>query len=170
MKATLDNFFIKFTPEVENSPYFNKLKKYLPDYYRWNKKNIFYGKKNGIDECTEYSNSEDNIITIKEFMTLLEPFKEGDIVEVRENESQPWTKRVYIYTDKNGRINCVSGSDIETNEDKYLNNKSYSTYDRWNYIRKVQQDKIELTLTINGQEISPSEISKETWNSLRNKN
>jgi hypothetical protein len=64
-------------------------------------------------------------------------FKRGDWVEVRDNMSQEWYRRIYLTTIEG--INCPICTVSECDADAFMEGKIISMT-RWNYVRAVRPD------------------------------
>lgn len=79
----------------------------------------------------------------------------GEEVEVR-STSEVWKKRTFIGLNPTGKVELF----VTSNE----NGISYE----WTKIRPVQEEeRLDIKITVNGVEKSPSDFSEESWNSLR---
>jgi hypothetical protein len=121
----------------------------------------FYNDGNYLETETNYR----DLLLDKSQPWRPEP-QEGDIVLVRNYDTNQWTERIFLYKLKNGKVLTVA----ETYKKDYKENKSFECL-VWNQMKPIPiENHLEFKLTLNGEEIDPSEISEETWNNLRKKN
>lgn len=127
---------------------------------------LFYGHDGEDFICTVYPRNT-LILTIKQFtdMTTEEEYTRGEIVQTRDVKHDEWYNRIYL-----GEIEGSISPYITVHssyEKEFRSNEEFSI-SNWTQIRK-KQDELKVTLTLNGEEVDPSTLSKKSWDALRNK-
>ena len=103
--------------------------------------------------------------SVKDFLEWTPKF--GEYVLVRDNENEGWEKRIYLATIPQTKFPYNAVSIVSENE---FNRGEDVSVMCWKQIKRLEEPQnLEITVTVNGKEISPSEISEETWNNLRKK-
>ena len=95
-----------------------------------------------------------------------EEFTRGEIVQVRDNEDGKWMDRVFLTK--------IEGTDIDSiivvsnyDEGCFEDGDDF-IWQCWKYIqKKPKEDKVKLTLEVNGKEVDPNTLSEESWANLR---
>ena len=102
----------------------------------------------------------------KEELELVEPtFETGEEVEVMlgSGDHSSFESRIYMCQDDDGYW-CVDSEE----EGDYICGCTMIAIHKYAYIRKLEpKPEIELTLTVNGKEVDPKDISDESWAALR---
>ncbi len=131
-------------------------------YQIWEDKDITYSCLGGYlrKDCPTLSFKEFK----EEYMENKCEFKRGDKILVRDFPDNDYIEKIFLtYID--GAFSpyiCVAG----VYEEGYENGEEFVTQ-HWKYAKK-KEDTFELTVKINGKDVDPSTISKETWENLRN--
>ena len=116
----------------------------------------------GTDYSKQYP--EATVLTVKQFMEMVkeETFERGEWVEVSEDK-ESWYKRIYLTTIEESKYPylCV----IDVYEESFIMGRKILPKG-YLYIRKLQP-KMEIEVTLNGEKVNPSTLSKETWEKLR---
>jgi hypothetical protein len=125
------------------------------------------GGTRGADDLKSFTNLV-TLLTLQQFieMTIEQPWvpKRGEVVLVRNYETDSWKERIYLTT--------ISGSSTPyvCVMDSYTSIYPQEGFTLMNWQKMKQKiDEIKISITVNGKEISPSAISEETWNNLRTK-
>ena len=119
------------------------------------------------DFCTGFFESDSRsikLVSVKEFFKTEPEFEEGEVILVSD-DGKIWQERIYITTLSErviGRYLCVDRG----YRDDYKREGKYRTIS-WKYAKKKPADTLEVTVKINGKEVDPSTLSKESWNNLR---
>ena len=90
------------------------------------------------------------------------PFKQGEIIEVRDGENRKWEKYRFIAYAEDEKHPYIINQDN--------NFHACDTYFGYKYARAIpEKEEYNLKLTLKGEEIDPGDISDESWNNLRKK-
>jgi len=106
-------------------------------------------------------NSKDLMLDVSK-PWIREP-KMGDVIEVSIDD-RIWCERIFIKKRCKKGVICV-----DYNFSKYYQEDNSFDTSFWTNWRWPIEDKLEITVTINGKSVNPSDISEETWNNLKNK-
>lgn len=106
--------------------------------------------------------------TLQEIVSHFEKeafFERGERVLVRDEDEDYWKERTYLTT--------IDGSEApfivvyESDKDNYRNKEEFA-YTGYRQIKKKPlKEEINISISINGKQINPKDISEETWKALR---
>jgi hypothetical protein len=161
MKTMPKYFAIKNDGSKRFKRYLKWLEEKTGEYWRGDTINDFYGydggeRFNGTTHnisLLDFSNPV-TVLTLDEWEEIINQpqFEVGEEIEVRADFDGTWAPRKYIgYLD--GLYWCKSNDYLGV---------------AWEHARKLQKPIVEISVKVNGQEVSPDTISEETWNNIRN--
>lgn len=120
----------------------------------------------GSDSISNLNNCP-TLLTLQQFieMTTEQPWipQRGEKVAVRDFNRETWSERIFLAHIPGLALPYVTVG--QSSEASFRLGETFS-HDMWKYMKKFE-DKLNISITLNGKEISPSEISEETWNNLR---
>jgi len=139
----LDEMLIEFGDHaggIDCFPWFNpRMEKYCGKEYKIlsiNNNGFYNLVINGIDDFENWSFSDDMIKCKVED----DDFKEGEMIEVRDHNSNPWERRIFFAestSDNPYKYVCIDGGLGSYYEKEYKNMESYGLTS-WKYARKIK--------------------------------